>query len=98
MDKSNWQTFELEGGELFGLVTVRLHPDVISQVDDEWRKQFYPLDEPNEIACHIAYNKIANNWDLANWMALLICRMSLPRLNGNNLKKPTTVSPTETFA
>ena len=38
------------------LVTVKIHPDVFAQVDDEWREMFYDLNTESDIVDHIAYN------------------------------------------
>lgn len=41
-------------------VELSLHDDVIAAVTDEWRKQFYPLHTPDEIAQHVAFNLVVN--------------------------------------
>ena len=46
---------------LDGIATIELDEAVLRVVDDEWRKQFYPLFSVQEIAEHIAYNLIINN-------------------------------------
>lgn len=42
-----------------------LDEEVINRVDDEWRSQFYNLTSAKEIAEHIAYNLVANNFRLS---------------------------------
>ena len=42
-----------------------LDEEVINRVDDEWRTQFYNLTSANEIAGHIAYNLVVNNFRLS---------------------------------
>lgn len=39
---------------------VEVDADVIDGVDAEWRKRFYDLDTPEEVAQHIAFNLLAN--------------------------------------
>jgi len=44
---------------------IELDDEVIDQVDDEWRKHLYPLETPEQIAEHIAYNLVMNQWGLS---------------------------------
>jgi hypothetical protein len=46
-------------------LTVELDDSVIAAVDDSWRKSFYPLRTPEDIAEHIAYNLVVNNAELS---------------------------------
>lgn len=41
-----------------GEATIELNNQVIDVVDDDWRACLYPLDTPEDIARHIAYNLI----------------------------------------
>jgi hypothetical protein len=47
-------------------VEIELDDAVINAVDDEWRKSLYDLKTPQDIANHIAYNMIINNWKLSH--------------------------------
>jgi len=40
-------------------VSVKIHQDVITQVDDEWREMFYDLNTESEIVDHIAFNLLS---------------------------------------
>lgn len=42
-------------------IIVKIHPDVIAQVDDEWREMFYDLNTESDIVDHIAYNLLRGN-------------------------------------
>jgi hypothetical protein len=44
---------------------IELDQKVIDQVDDDWRKCFYNLETPEQIAKHIAYNLVINNYRLS---------------------------------
>jgi hypothetical protein len=44
---------------------ILIEDEVIKAVDDEWRKIFYDLKTPQEIAEHIAYNQIVNDAGLS---------------------------------
>ena len=43
-----------------GTAIIELDDKVIDVVDDEWRKQLYALQTPNEIAAHVGYNLVVN--------------------------------------
>lgn len=45
---------------------VELDQAVIDAVDDGWRKMFYPLHTPEDIAEHIGRNMILNGWQLSD--------------------------------
>jgi len=49
-----------------GSVDIELADQVIDVVDDGWRKLFYPLYTPEEIAGHIAYNLAINRTELSH--------------------------------
>jgi len=52
--------------EFNGQVEIELDDEVINVVDDEWRSQLYDLKTPEEIARHIGYNLVINQWNLSN--------------------------------
>lgn len=56
--------FELDMG-FVGDVLVKLHPDVLKAIDEEWRNNFYDLEDDKEVAEHIAYNVLINHWQLS---------------------------------
>lgn len=39
---------------------VEIDDEVIAAVDDDWRKHFYKLDEPEDVVSHVAYNLLVN--------------------------------------
>lgn len=47
-------------------VEIALDNSVIDVVDDDWRKHLYDLKTPEEIAEHIGYNLVINQWSLSN--------------------------------
>ena len=49
-----------------GTATVTIDDTLIESVDVGWRKQFYPLCSPQEIADHIGYNMLVNKCDLSD--------------------------------
>lgn len=55
------QVFQVE---LRCFVTLVVDDKVITQVDDDWRKTFYDLASPREIAEHLAHNIVANGLQL----------------------------------
>jgi hypothetical protein len=38
--------------------TIELNPEVLAQADDEWKRSFYDIDTPEDVAEMIAYNMI----------------------------------------
>ena len=50
---------------LMGSAVIELDDEVISVVNDEWRKNFYRLVTVNDIAGHIGYNLIVNGVSLS---------------------------------
>jgi len=52
--------------EFRGEAEIELDDAVIDVVDDEWRSQLYDLKTPEEIAKHIGYNLVINQWNLSN--------------------------------
>ena len=59
MSKRSFQvTFRFE-------VEIELDDKVIDVVDDEWRSQLYDLYTPEDIAEHIAFNLVINQWGLS---------------------------------
>ena len=50
---------------IVGTATLTLDDKVVKGVDDGWRKQFYPLRSPKEIAEHIGYNMMVNDCTLS---------------------------------
>jgi hypothetical protein len=44
---------------------IELNDVVIAAVDDEWRKHFYGLNTPQDVAEHIAFNTIMNKTHLS---------------------------------
>lgn len=51
--------------ELNVVVELFLDDQVIDTVDDDWRKTFYLLRTPEQIAEHIAYNLVINKSSLS---------------------------------
>jgi hypothetical protein len=49
-----------------GEAEIELDDEVINVVDDQWRSQLYDLKTPEEIAGHIGYNLVINQWNLSN--------------------------------
>ncbi len=43
-----------------------LDEEVINRVDDEWRSNFYNLTSASDVAEHIAYNLVVNNFRLSH--------------------------------
>lgn len=48
-----------------GEALLKLDQEVINQVDDEWRESLYNLKDAEDIAAHIGFNLIFNNWKLS---------------------------------
>ena len=55
------RTFEIR---IDGIAKIQLADEVIDVVDDEWREYLYNLYTPDEIAAHVGYNLLVNNWKL----------------------------------
>jgi hypothetical protein len=53
------------GIDFKGYAEIEIDQEVIDQVDSEWRTTFYNLKTPTDIACHIGYNLIINQWRLS---------------------------------
>ena len=51
--------------ELYTIVCIELHDDVLNAVNDDWRKNFYNLTDSKQIAEHIAYNMVINDAKLS---------------------------------
>jgi hypothetical protein len=52
--------------ELRTTVTLEIDDSVIGAVDEEWRRRFYQLEEPVDVAAHVAYNMVVNDLDLSD--------------------------------
>lgn len=48
-----------------GEAVIKLNPQVIDVVDDEWRAFLYDLYTAEEIAGHIGANMMCHNWSLS---------------------------------
>ena len=55
------RTFEIR---IDGIAKIQLADEVIDVVDDEWREYLYNLYTPDEIAAHVGYNLLVNNWKM----------------------------------
>ena len=47
-------------------IVIDLDDEVTTRVNDEWRRDFYNLHKPEEIAEHIARNIVINHWPLSH--------------------------------
>lgn len=47
-------------------VTLELDERVLAHVDDDWRRQFYPLRSAEEVAEHLGHNVLLNGCDLSD--------------------------------
>ncbi len=52
---------------------IEIDSDVIAGIDDDWRKQFYDLKEPHEIAEHLAFNLLVNGSRLSQLDGFAAC-------------------------
>lgn len=51
--------------KVIGEAILEIDESVIKTVDQDWRDNWYPYDTPEEIAEHIGYNMLVNNFTLS---------------------------------
>lgn len=68
-----------------GAALLELDQEVLDQVDDEWRESLYNLQDDEDVATHVGFNLIFNNWKLSHLDGFANLPDTMAKILGSNV-------------